>query len=76
MFEAKPTLLKKHKPITTATFEDLTHLDTVLYEINMLRHAADKLNERPHTRWSASGYLKTGESSFALVQTAPVRESN
>jgi hypothetical protein len=75
MFEANPRF-SRNTPITTATFENLTRPDTVLYEINMLRYAADKANERRHTRWSASGYLKPGKSSFALVQTAPVRESD
>jgi hypothetical protein len=32
-------------PLTTTTYENLTHSDTILYEINMLRHAAAKLNE-------------------------------
>jgi hypothetical protein len=32
-------------PLTTTTFENLTHADTMLYEFNMLRHAAARLNE-------------------------------
>ena len=41
MFEANPRF-SRNTPITTATFENLTRPDTVLYEINMLRYAADK----------------------------------
>jgi hypothetical protein len=31
--------------LTTTTYKNLTHADTILYEFNMLRHACSKLNE-------------------------------